>query len=61
MLYCEGVDYLLSIEQVASGTQCGFLQNVVAIDVANNQAFELGELNRRIVCVPNIDQLISKS
>lgn len=50
-------DVLLDI---AAGTPCQFRQDVAAVNVNNGGFVFLGDVSQRVVCSPNIDQLISE-
>ena len=43
---------------VAAGTPCQFRQDVAAVNVNHGQFVFLGDVAQRVVCSPNIDQLI---
>ncbi|GFQ05069.1 DNA-directed RNA polymerase iii subunit rpc4 [Phtheirospermum japonicum] len=43
---------------VSPGSDCVFAQSVMAINAANKQCCELGELNKRAVVTPDIDSLV---
>lgn len=43
---------------VAAGTPCQFRQDVAAVNVNHGQFVCLGDVAQRVVCSPNIDQLI---
>ncbi|KAL3137951.1 hypothetical protein ABBQ38_005198 [Trebouxia sp. C0009 RCD-2024] len=43
---------------VAAGTPCQFRQDVAAVNVHHGQFVCLGDVAQRVVCSPNIDQLI---
>ncbi|KAG0261814.1 hypothetical protein BG011_000645 [Mortierella polycephala] len=47
------------IMDVSSGSECSFLQNVMVVDSNNKQAFVMGAVQKRMVCVPNLTQLLS--
>lgn len=43
---------------VAAGTPCQFRQDVAAVNVNHGQFVFLGDVAQRVVCSPNIDQLV---
>ena len=43
---------------VAAGTPCQFRQDVAAVNVNHGQFVFLGDVTQRVVCSPNIEQLI---
>lgn len=43
---------------VSTGMPCNFLQEVVAIDTDRQKLYQLGELQRRMVCYPDIADLL---
>lgn len=45
---------------VATGMPCNFLQEVVAIDANRQKLYQLGELQRRMVCYPDIADLLEQ-
>ncbi|KAF9572053.1 hypothetical protein EC968_010384 [Mortierella alpina] len=47
------------IMDVSSGSECSFLQDVVVVDSSNKQAFVMGSVQKRMVCVPNLTQLLN--
>ncbi|KAF9962556.1 hypothetical protein BGZ70_008027 [Mortierella alpina] len=47
------------IMDVSSGSECSFLQDVVVVDSNNKQAFVMGSVQKRMVCVPNLTQLLN--
>ena len=47
------------VMDVSSGSECSFLQDVVVVDANNKQAFVMGSVQKRMVCVPNLTQLLS--
>ncbi|KAG0212357.1 hypothetical protein BGX28_006501 [Mortierella sp. GBA30] len=47
------------IMDVSSGSECSFLQDVVVVDSNNKQAFVMGSVQKRMVCVPNLTQLLT--
>ncbi|KAG0366553.1 hypothetical protein BGZ54_005188 [Gamsiella multidivaricata] len=47
------------VMDVSSGSECSFLQDVVVVDSNNKQAFVMGSVQKRMVCVPNLTQLLS--
>jgi hypothetical protein len=44
---------------VSSGSECSFLQDLVVVDSNNKQAFVMGSVQKRMVCVPNLTELLS--
>ncbi|ORX89764.1 hypothetical protein K493DRAFT_65626 [Basidiobolus meristosporus CBS 931.73] len=46
------------IFDISPGSDCGFLQNIVAVDSENKQAFVMGNVHKRFVSTPNIDSLL---
>ncbi|KAL6541722.1 hypothetical protein OROGR_011208 [Orobanche gracilis] len=46
------------VYDVSPGSDCSFAQSVMAIDTANRQCCEMGEVNKRAVVTPDIDYLI---
>ncbi|KAG0048234.1 hypothetical protein BGZ83_006791 [Gryganskiella cystojenkinii] len=46
------------IMDVSSGSECSFLQDIVAIDSGSKEAFLLGSVQKRMICVPNLTQLL---
>jgi len=48
-------DLLLDVH---TGSDCSFLQNVVAVDAQNKQAFVMGTIAKRFVCIPDIGSLL---
>ncbi|KAF9413781.1 hypothetical protein BGZ94_000625 [Podila epigama] len=46
------------IMDVSSGSECSFLQDIVVVDSSNKQAFVMGSVQKRMVCVPNLSQLL---
>ncbi|KAF9106684.1 hypothetical protein BGX27_009062 [Mortierella sp. AM989] len=47
------------VMDVSAGSECSFLQDVVVVDSNNKQAFVMGSVQKRMVCVPNLTQLLS--
>ncbi|GJJ77762.1 DNA-directed RNA polymerase III subunit RPC4 [Entomortierella parvispora] len=47
------------VMDVSSGSECSFLQDVVVVDSNNKQAFVMGSVQKRMVCVPNLTQLLN--
>ncbi|KAF9918144.1 hypothetical protein BX616_010098 [Lobosporangium transversale] len=47
------------VMDVSSGADCSFLQDVVVVDSANKQAFVMGTVDKRLICVPNLTHLLS--
>ncbi|OZJ05710.1 hypothetical protein BZG36_01423 [Bifiguratus adelaidae] len=45
---------------VTSGSECAFLQNIVALDTSNRQAFVMGNVERRFVCMPDVEWLLTQ-
>jgi len=43
---------------VSTGMPCNFLQEVVAINTDKKKYFQLGDISRRMVCYPDIDNLL---
>ncbi|KAK9767109.1 hypothetical protein K7432_003337 [Basidiobolus ranarum] len=41
-----------------SGLDCSFLQNIVAVDSDNKQAFVMGGVHKRLLCTPSIESLL---
>ncbi|KAK9721887.1 hypothetical protein K7432_003072 [Basidiobolus ranarum] len=46
------------IFDISPGSDCGFLQNIVAVDSDNKQAFVMGNVHKRFISTPNIDSLL---
>lgn len=46
------------IMDVSQGSQCSFLQEIVAVDSSDKQAFVMGGVSKRLVCVPNLTHLL---
>ncbi|PHU18146.1 hypothetical protein BC332_13841 [Capsicum chinense] len=46
--------------QVSPGVECSFAQDVVAINTAEKQCCQLGELGKRAVVTPDVDFLLDK-
>ncbi|KAF9371185.1 hypothetical protein CPB97_002186 [Podila verticillata] len=46
------------IMDVSAGSECSFLQDIVVVDSNNKQAFVMGSVQKRMVCVPNLTQLL---
>ncbi|KAL1920925.1 uncharacterized protein VTP21DRAFT_11560 [Calcarisporiella thermophila] len=46
------------ILDVTDGADCSFLQHIVALDANSKQAFVVGSVGKRFVCVPDIDMLL---
>lgn len=46
---------------VSTGMPCNFLQEVVAIDSNKQKLYQLGELQRRMVCYPDIADMLDDS
>ncbi|KAG0272193.1 hypothetical protein BGZ95_012066 [Linnemannia exigua] len=44
---------------VSSGSECSFLQDLVVVDSNNKQAFVMGSVEKRMVCVPNLTELLN--
>lgn len=44
--------------QVASGMDCAFAQDVVAINNAEKHCCIVGELNKRAVITPDVDSIL---
>lgn len=44
---------------VSSGSECSFLQDLVVVDSNNKQAFVMGSVQKRMVCVPNLTELLN--
>ncbi|ESW03348.1 hypothetical protein PHAVU_011G006800 [Phaseolus vulgaris] len=42
---------------VSPGTKCGFSQDVVAVNIAQKQICNLGEVNHKVVVVPELDSI----
>ncbi|KAI8597072.1 RNA polymerase III RPC4-domain-containing protein [Dissophora ornata] len=47
------------VMDVSSGSECSFLQDVVVVDSNSKQSFVMGSVQKRMVCVPNLTQLLS--
>ncbi|KAI1316307.1 hypothetical protein EDD11_010150 [Mortierella claussenii] len=47
------------VMDISTGAECSFLQDVVVVDSSNKQAFVMGSVQKRMVCVPNLTQLLS--
>ncbi|KAF9429408.1 hypothetical protein BGZ76_001332 [Entomortierella beljakovae] len=47
------------VMDVSSGSECSFLQDIVVVDSNNKQAFVMGSVEKRMVCVPNLTQLLN--
>ncbi|KAG0327203.1 hypothetical protein BGZ99_008184 [Dissophora globulifera] len=47
------------VMDVSSGSECSFLQDVVVVDSNSKEAFVMGSVQKRLVCVPNLTQLLS--
>ncbi|KAG0246533.1 hypothetical protein BGX31_001404 [Mortierella sp. GBA43] len=47
------------IMDVSSGSECSFLQEVVVVDTSDRQAFVMGAVEKRMICVPNLTHLLS--
>jgi len=45
--------------QVNEGARCAFHQNVFAVDVDNDAAYELGDLNTRLVCSLDVKEMLA--
>lgn len=45
--------------QVSPGVECSFSQDVVAINTAEKQCCQLGELGKRAVVTPDVDFLLN--
>jgi len=46
------------IMDVSQGSECSFLQEIVAVDSNDKQAFVMGGVSKRLVCVPNLTHLL---
>ncbi|KAG0032907.1 hypothetical protein BGZ81_009855 [Podila clonocystis] len=46
------------IMDVSAGSECSFLQDIVVVDSNNKQSFVMGSVQKRMVCVPNLTQLL---
>ncbi|KAK7341117.1 hypothetical protein VNO80_24041 [Phaseolus coccineus] len=42
---------------VSPGTKCGFAQDVVAVNIAQKHVCNLGEINNKVVVVPDLDSI----
>lgn len=49
------------VMDVSQGTECSFLQDVVCIDEESKRAFLVGQVSRKLVASPNVDQLVGTS
>ncbi|KAF9580495.1 hypothetical protein BGW38_002844 [Lunasporangiospora selenospora] len=47
------------IMDVSSGSECTFLQDLVVIDSKQKQAFVMGTVQKRMICAPNLTQLLN--
>jgi len=45
---------------VTSGTQPGFLQQAVHVDVKNGRMSVLGEISQRFVVFPDVDEMLKE-
>lgn len=43
------------------GVSSSFLQHVVSIDEEKKQCYQLGELSKKIICIPNLDNLFEQN
>ncbi|KAH7519270.1 uncharacterized protein LOC107424091 isoform X2 [Ziziphus jujuba] len=49
-----------TLYDVSSGMDCGFAQDVVAINNAEKHCCIIGELNKRIILTPDVDSILSR-
>ncbi|KAG0243135.1 hypothetical protein BGW41_002775 [Actinomortierella wolfii] len=47
------------VMDVTAGSECAFLQDLVVVDSTNKQAFVMGSVQKRMICVPNLEQLLA--
>ncbi|KAF9160016.1 hypothetical protein DFQ26_005965 [Actinomortierella ambigua] len=47
------------VMDVTTGSECTFLQDLVVVDSSNKQAFVMGSVQKRMICVPNLEQLLA--
>ena len=55
LLQLGGVEF-----EIVAGTECGFLQQIVAVDAQDAKAFVLGDVTNRLVCQPIIPQNVAR-
>jgi len=46
--------------RVMEGTQCAFHQNLFSLDTKTGVAYELGDIRQRLVCTPDVDELLNE-
>lgn len=49
------------VYDVAAGTDCSFLQTVVAVDPGSGTACVLGDIHRKLIVSPNLDHLLKET
>jgi len=48
---------ILFLLQVSPGSNCRCVQDVMAVNTAQKQCCNLGEISKRVVVVPNLDSI----